>query len=254
MKLTAKQQRFVDEYLVDLNGTQAAIRAGYSEKTANEIAAENLAKPSIKEAVELRMKEREKRTEITQDMVLQRWWQIATADPRKLIQYRRCACRYCYGDNHKYQWIDEVEFMEVYQVAVERQEKAIAEGDEYAANAVIFPSNEGGYGFNPTFTPHPHCPKCFGDGFGEAKAADTRNLDDQSVMLYAGVKVTKEGFEIKMQSQEKALENVAKHLGMFVDKQEVKHSGEIETKQKIDPTKLTTEQLRTLAGIPINAG
>ncbi len=41
--LTPKQQRFVEEYLIDLNATQAAIRAGYSEKTANEIGAENLA-------------------------------------------------------------------------------------------------------------------------------------------------------------------------------------------------------------------
>lgn len=51
MALTAKQQRFVTEYLVDGNGTQAAIRAGYSSRSANEIAAENLAKPSIAEAV-----------------------------------------------------------------------------------------------------------------------------------------------------------------------------------------------------------
>ncbi|MFR7383035.1 MAG: terminase small subunit, partial [[Clostridium] leptum] len=46
-KLTAKQQRFVDEYLIDLNATQAAIRAGYSEKTAFSIGTENLRKPLI---------------------------------------------------------------------------------------------------------------------------------------------------------------------------------------------------------------
>lgn len=47
MKLTPKQERFCQEYIIDLNGTQAAIRAGYSEKTANVIASENLAKPYI---------------------------------------------------------------------------------------------------------------------------------------------------------------------------------------------------------------
>ena len=47
MSLRGKQQRFVDEYLIDRNATQAAIRAGYSQRTANEIGAENLAKPSI---------------------------------------------------------------------------------------------------------------------------------------------------------------------------------------------------------------
>ncbi len=49
--LTQKQQRFVDEYLVDLNATQAAVRAGYSEQTARRIGPENLSKPDIAEAV-----------------------------------------------------------------------------------------------------------------------------------------------------------------------------------------------------------
>lgn len=58
-KLTAKQQRFCDEYLIDLNATQAAIRAGYSKKTAGVIATENLQKPYIKEYIEKRMAEKE---------------------------------------------------------------------------------------------------------------------------------------------------------------------------------------------------
>jgi len=58
-KLTAKQQRFCDEYLIDLNATQAAIRAGYSEKTAGVIATENLKKPNICEYIEKRMAEKE---------------------------------------------------------------------------------------------------------------------------------------------------------------------------------------------------
>ena len=55
-KLTTKQQRFVEEYLVDCNATQAAIRAGYSEKTANRIASENLSTPDIQEAIALKQK------------------------------------------------------------------------------------------------------------------------------------------------------------------------------------------------------
>ena len=63
MALTPKQQAFVDEYIIDLNGTQAAIRAGYSEKTAQEIASENLSKPIIKEAVDAAILRRSKNTE-----------------------------------------------------------------------------------------------------------------------------------------------------------------------------------------------
>lgn len=69
-KLTDKQQRFVDEYLIDLNATQAAIRAGYSVKTANEQGSQNLAKLSIQQAIAERMAERSRRTGVNQDRVV----------------------------------------------------------------------------------------------------------------------------------------------------------------------------------------
>lgn len=70
MALTAKQAAFVAEYLIDLNATQAAIRAGYSEKAAKAIGAENLTKPDVQEALKEAMQARAERTEITQDKVL----------------------------------------------------------------------------------------------------------------------------------------------------------------------------------------
>ena len=69
-KLTSKQQRFCDEYLIDLNATQAAIRAGYSKKTARQIAQETLTKPYIKEYIDARMAEKEKQLIADQDEVL----------------------------------------------------------------------------------------------------------------------------------------------------------------------------------------
>ena len=68
--LTPKQQRFVEEYLIDLNATQSAIRAGYSEKTANEQGSRLLANVSISEAIAEAQNKRAERTEITQDYVL----------------------------------------------------------------------------------------------------------------------------------------------------------------------------------------
>lgn len=70
-KMTARQQLFCEEYLTDLNATQAAIRAGYSEKYAHTNAAKLLQNTTIKEYIEKRKKDRIKRTEITQDAVLQ---------------------------------------------------------------------------------------------------------------------------------------------------------------------------------------
>ncbi len=69
-ELTPKQQRFVEEYLVDLNATQAAIRAGYSEKTAYRTGADNLKKPQIAEEIDKAMKKRGNRTQHTADDVL----------------------------------------------------------------------------------------------------------------------------------------------------------------------------------------
>ena len=69
-KLTAKQQRFCDEYLVDLNATQAAIRAGYSAKTARSIGQENLTKPAVQEYVDKRMAEKQASLIADQDEVM----------------------------------------------------------------------------------------------------------------------------------------------------------------------------------------
>ena len=69
-EMTAKQKRFCDEYLIDLNATQAAIRAGYSESTAKQIASENLSKPYLKEYIQNRMAEKEKELIADQDEVL----------------------------------------------------------------------------------------------------------------------------------------------------------------------------------------
>lgn len=84
-KLTAKQACFVDEYLIDLNATQAAIRAGYSKKTAGQIGEKLLKKVEIHQALTERRKEREVRTGIAADHTLIEAARIALFDPRKLF-------------------------------------------------------------------------------------------------------------------------------------------------------------------------
>lgn len=83
MALSAKQKCFVEEYLIDLNGTQAAIRAGYSAKTADRIANENLRKPDIQVLLQEKQAARSERTQITQDKVLIEIARLAFNDPRK---------------------------------------------------------------------------------------------------------------------------------------------------------------------------
>lgn len=84
-KLTAKQQRFCDEYLIDLDGTKAAIRAGYSKKTAAVIATENLRKPNIREYIDSRMEEKEKELIADQDEVLKYLTQVLRGESQSEI-------------------------------------------------------------------------------------------------------------------------------------------------------------------------
>jgi phage terminase small subunit len=83
--MTPKQERFVEEYLVDLNATQAAIRAGYSERTAYEIGHQNLRKVEVQEALQTAFAARSQRVEIDQDWVVRRLARIADLDLRKLF-------------------------------------------------------------------------------------------------------------------------------------------------------------------------
>ena len=78
-KLTPKQIKFIDEYLIDLNATQAAIRAGYSKKTAQRIGSENLSKPLIQEEIQKRRNKLQSKCEITQERVLRELAAIAFA-------------------------------------------------------------------------------------------------------------------------------------------------------------------------------
>lgn len=89
--MTKKQKRFVEEYLIDLNATQAAIRAGYSPKTANEQGAQNLAKLSIRAAIDKAQAERSRRTGINQERVVQELAKIAFLNPADVIDMDRAA-------------------------------------------------------------------------------------------------------------------------------------------------------------------
>ena len=77
MKLTMKQARFCHEYMIDLNATQSAIRAGYSSKTAKEIGYDNLTKVHIQDEITRLRDETSKKTDIKISDVLERIWYIA---------------------------------------------------------------------------------------------------------------------------------------------------------------------------------
>lgn len=88
-KLTAKQEMFVQEYLIDLNATQAAIRSGYSTATAKDIGCENLAKPNIRARIDEALAERSKRTGVNQDRVILELARIGFFKPTAAINVNK---------------------------------------------------------------------------------------------------------------------------------------------------------------------
>lgn len=206
MSLNDRQTRFVQEYCKDFNATQAAIRAGYSEKTAGQQAHELLKNVEIAEAVEERKEQLAALAEIDGAWVLRQWKQIATVDPNELMQLRRGCCRHCHGFGHQYQWTEGE-----YSAAVDR---AIETGKPA-------PDGMGGFGFDMNADPHPDCPECGGHGVESVHFTDTRKLRGAARRLYAGVQKTKEGLKIVTRDQDAALTNIARYLGMMVDRKEI---------------------------------
>jgi len=92
-RISPKQKRFIQEYLVDLNATQAAIRAGYSQRSAKQHADAMLSRPHIAAAVAKAQQRRADRTEITQDMVLRELAKIGFSDIRKVVRWGNTTVR-----------------------------------------------------------------------------------------------------------------------------------------------------------------
>lgn len=200
--LEPRQQRFVDEYLLDLNATQAAIRAGYSEKTARQMGTENLSKPAIQAAISQAQKARAERTGISSDALLLQAWQIATADPRELVETKVGCCRHCWGENFKRQ-----RTVGQRNADFDKWRKDGKPADEF--------DEEGGIGFNPHRPPHPDCTECCGDGVSRDVIKDTRYLSPAAAQLYAGVKRTKDGMQVLMHDKATFAEKLFKHLGLY---------------------------------------
>lgn len=162
MALTDKKRRFVCEYLIDLNATQAAIRAGFSERTARSQGQRLLTNVDVQQAIAEAQQKRSERTEITQDRVLREYARLAFADIRKVAKW---------GES----------------VAVTLED---GEGETILKHSVALLSSA--------------------------------DIDDDTALAIEEVSEGKAGLKIKMHDKKGALDSVARHLGMFVDRSEIK--------------------------------
>lgn len=222
---------------MDFNATRAYIRAGYSEQGAGESAYRLLKDAEVEKAVEKRKAELLAKFEASVEFVLREWMDVATADPRELIHTRIGCCRYCWGIDHKREWMEHE-----YATAL----------NEALLNNFLPPDFEGGLGYSPTREPNVGCPKCKGEGMPRTWIQDSRKLSPKAAKLFAGVKQTKDGIEIKMRDQDKARDNIAKYLGMLIDRKELSGPGggpvQLETATAAE---LTDAQLMALASAAV---
>jgi phage terminase small subunit len=178
--LRLRQQRFVTEYLVDLNAKRAAIRAGYSAHTAEVQGPRLLRNVQVKAAVAEAVAAQSARVEVSADWVIKRLMRIAGADPNELVRHERRPCGQCYG---------------------------VTQDGRHLGKSVR--------------EPDPECPQCLGEGRGTIVIGDTTKLSPEAAALFAGIKTSKDGIEIKMHDQMAALEKLGRHLGIFDPKNTV---------------------------------
>jgi len=206
MSLNPKQRRFVNEYCVDENATQAAMRAGYSENGAGQTAHNLLKLTKIQSAISERMEELSVAAGITPEWVVSQWAKIATADPSELVRVHRVCCRHCHGYDHNYQWT-QAEYMAAVTRSLDAEKPA--------------PDGIGGFGYDPKAEPHADCPECGGLGIETVHVSDTRKVRGGAKMLYAGAERTRNGIKVSMRDRDAAVTNLARYLGMMVDRKEI---------------------------------
>ena len=195
---------FCREYLVTMDRDRAARAAGLSKQASGKL----LADPDIQACLAQMMRERSARNNIEPDDVLRRWNLLAFGDVNEVQQLRRVCCHFCWGQDNKRQMM----WREI-QDLVESQNadnaKLLAAGKE----AVIYEPIDDWY--DHAKDPNPECPACRGDGLVMGWFADSRKLPPTGQALFAGFKMTRDGFEVKIHDQQHALDMLAQHLGLI---------------------------------------
>lgn len=223
VKLTRKQiteqnhRLFALEYLKDFNGRQAAIRAGFSERSAAQIASRLLTKDNIQKYITSAVEARARDLGDESDKALEMVQAVAEADPNALVEMRRGCCRFCHGHNGDYQFTRQELQKDQDAHAKAKEKYDAARRDTSLPDFPPF-DMKGGVGFTPNKDPNPECTECFGEGEIRTFINDTRKLTPAQRRLFAGVKETQHGIELKVNSQDKARELMMRHHGLLVDR------------------------------------
>jgi len=209
--LTPKQRKFVELWLVHRNAHYAYVEAYEANRMNPATAYRNghalLRHNKIAPIIEARLaalgEKLTEETELTVARVVEEYIALTFADPDEVTGLRVGACRHCWGDGHQYQW---------------KEHEYVA---ELAKGGEVLPDPAGGFGYRFTDAPNPACPVCEGGGSTYQRPVDTSKLSPGGRALFAGVKPTANGLEIKLRDRDKALENAAKIIGAFTQRLDI---------------------------------
>jgi len=242
LALPPRQQLFIDEYLKDLNAFQAARRSGYNPNVAYELLKLNPIQLALRE---LRDRIAGERSTEGGQYVLNKLWDIETADPRELIEIWKVPCRYCHGQGGQYQFTrtEMHRLVKAHELGLNDKPiealwpRAAPEAAAWAAGkAGMALDTQGGEGYVITRPPNPACTECGGDGVMLQHIHDTRKLSPQAQSLYRGVKVTGNKFELVLADQAQARDQLAKHYGVATERKRV-------LVRHLNPDELSDEEL-----------
>ncbi len=216
--LSETEQLFVLEYLKDFNASAAAVRTGLGGKAPEKEGYKLLRKPRVQGAVRDAVTTRANAIGVDGDRLMQLWTDIVSFDTNELVEFRRVPCPWCYAKDGQPQMTISRYYAEKkkHEQARERMllaSKGTNDIGEYPS-ALLFDF------VDTHMPPNPDCKVCHGDGDEMRLMKDTRKLSARAKMMYCGVEETKGSFNFVTLDKERAIDNLAKALFLFREKDE----------------------------------
>jgi len=211
--VSAKRRKFAEEYLalrengkIDATAIEeAAIAAGYKATSALSRGHALLRHPEVIAILDGAVTRHMERAEVNGETILRYWWDIATCE----IPFPPAgACRYCWGEDHQYQYT-----LDEYRRAMR---KHTSEQLKKSPHARVPFDELGGHGFDRTKKPHPYCTECNGEGRNYAFVVDRDKLTPAQRQAIDEVRVHKDGsVSLKMRDRSRAMENLQSLMGLI---------------------------------------
>ena len=199
----------------DFNGTQAAIRAGYSPRSAGVLSSRLLKKVNVQRAIKDAVIPRAEACGVDGESLMQLWADTINFDPTEVMQYRHAPCPHCWSEDGKPQFTEASYYAEKKQH--DRMRMVRIEADPTDDIGPFPPMTDFAF-IDDKLAPNPACPVCHGVGRMGLFYTDPNDLSPTARRIMQGYEVSRGDVNVRLMSKEKAADNLAKALMLFADK------------------------------------